>query len=107
MFLANGMFLRIQVFQGVPSFLQARICAQQLEQRQVLHRLAVVSFIPSWNKRSSLHSPLPDRRGVELKFLNDLIAGAKATLGEARGRTAVLGIARRARANRKDMSMFV
>jgi len=45
MFLANGMSLGTQVFRGVPSFLQARTCAQQLEQRQELHRLPFVSFI--------------------------------------------------------------
>jgi hypothetical protein len=51
----------------------------------------------------SLHSPLPNRRGVELKFLKDLIAGVKATRGATRGAMAVLGIALRARANRRDM----
>lgn len=107
MFLASGMFLRIQVFRGVPNFLQARICAQPSKQRQVLHQLAVVSFILTWNKRSSLHSPLPDRRGVELKFLKDLFAGAKAARGAARGRMTVLGIARRACANRKDMMIIL
>jgi hypothetical protein len=38
----------------------------------------------------SLHSPLPNRRGVELKFLM--------------AATGVLGSARRARANRRDIS---
>lgn len=53
--------------------------------------------------RSSLHSPLPSLKGVELKFLMVDTAGVKTARGAARGRMAVLGIARRALANRRDM----
>ena len=57
------------------------------------------------NRGESLHSPLPSRRGVELKFLKVDTAGVKTTRGAARGRMAVFGIARRALANRRDMVM--
>jgi len=53
---------------------------------------------------SSLHSPLPSLRGVELKFLKVDTAGVKTTRGATRGSMAVLGIARRALANRRDIS---
>ena len=53
--------------------------------------------------RSSLHSPLPSLEGVELKFLMVDTAGVKTARGAARGRMTVLGIARRALANRRDM----
>jgi hypothetical protein len=55
------------------------------------------------NRGASLHSPLPSLRGVELKFLKVDTAGVKTTRGAARGRIEVLGIARRALANRRNM----
>ena len=65
-----------------------------------IHQLGV----PLMDRGESLHSPLPSRRGVELKFLKVDTAGVKTTRGAARGKMAVLGIARRALANRRDIS---
>ena len=102
MFPVNGMSPGTQVYRDEQSSPRARTCAQQSEQKLKLHRL-FVSLVSNLRIGVNLHSPLPSRRGVELKFLKVDTAGVKTTRGTARGKMAVLGIARRALANRRDM----
>jgi len=103
MFPVNGKSPRIQVYRDEQSSPQAHTYVQQSKRKLELHRLFVSLVSHKWIRAESLHSPLPSLRGVELKFLKVDTAGVKTTRGATRDRMAVLGIARRALGNRRDM----